>query len=69
MKKLHVRKVSRGEISKHWGTLAVIVPPRGSSLLSGLYIRCNRHGIINWNVAPIYFEEELIERNNVVIIK
>ena len=33
------------------------------------YIRCNAKGVINYSKASIYTAEELIIRNNIVIIK
>lgn len=34
-----------------------------------IYIRCNAKGKVNWDVAPVYPYTELIERDNVKVIK
>ncbi len=60
MKKLHVKRVTIRELMEHgWGAAA--------ALAVGGYIRCNSKGEVNWDKAPLYTIEELIERNNVKI--
>lgn len=63
MKKLNVRKTSAEELNKKWG----FFPPR-PWVGRDLFIRCNRKGNVNWDVAPVYTSEELITRNNVSIL-
>lgn len=61
MRTLHVKKVTGNElVANGW--------PRGS-WMNGSYIRCNKKGVINWAKAPLYHPDELIERNNVKIIR
>ena len=61
-KKLHVKKTTISEVSTKWGINA--------SCLIGksFYVRCNSKGIVNWDVAPIFSADELIERDKVIIL-
>ena len=62
MKKLNVKKTDFNEIAKMWGFHP---PVKWASKL--LFVRCNLRGKINWDKAPIFRAEELIERDNVTI--
>jgi len=64
-KTLHVARTSWEELCRKW-KMAVLPKAFRSEIL---YIRCNSTGGINWDIAPVYTHIELIERNNVKIIK
>jgi len=60
-KKLNVRKTNNSELSEKWG---IPVNFSGDS-----FIRCNSKGEVNWEKSSTYSSTELIERNNVNLIK
>lgn len=62
MKKLHVKRTTLQEVYNHWK----VVPPVSDV---HYYIRCNAKGEINWDKTLLYTETELIERDNVIILK
>ena len=63
-KRLHVKETSVREIRSKWGDC---IPKKWLGEL--LFIRCNAKGVINWEKSPVYSAEELIEKDNVKIIK
>ncbi|MGR3218493.1 MAG: hypothetical protein ACUZ8H_01565 [Candidatus Anammoxibacter sp.] len=62
MKTLNVKKTSLQELKEQWGFEPILLIGRE------IYIRCNAKGEINWDVAPVYSHDELIERNDVNIL-
>lgn len=67
-RKLHVTQTSLREIADKWGWQEREVAGILQTLLGPVFVRCTRKGHINWDVAPIYEVDELIERNNVIIM-
>lgn len=64
-KLLNVREISVQELIDNWDLEASLKKWNGKQL----FIRCNAKGIINWGKAPVYIADELIELDNVKIIK
>jgi hypothetical protein len=58
---LHVKKVTRKEIEKHW---KFKIPIAWGYIL---YVRCNAKGEINWPKTLVYHAHELLEREKHVI--
>lgn len=65
MKLLNVKKTSLREVARYWS--GINIPPNW--IETTLFIRSNAKGIVDWEVAPVYTCEELIERDNVTILK
>lgn len=66
MKRLHVTPVTLLQLAEHgWPMYPFAV----KNLYRGLYIRCSQRGKVNWDIAPVYTADELIERDNVRIVK
>lgn len=61
MKTLNVKPVTSMQVTEKWKIPMPFVGVR--------YIRCNAKGEVNWDKAPLFTAEELIERNDVKIIK
>lgn len=61
-KTINVKKVTKKEVAESWG---IELPFKWSDIL---YIRCNANGDINWEKAPVYQPQELIERGNFNVI-
>ena len=59
---INVKKVTKKEVAECWN---IELPFKWSDIL---YIRCNVKGDINWDKAPIYQPQELIERGNYNVI-
>ena len=59
--KLNVKPTSNTELHEKWGF--------NPNLKGKLFIRCNAKGIINWEKALVYNANELIDRENVNIIR
>ena len=59
-KTLNVKRTTNAELSGKWGF--------NPSLRGKLFIRCNSKGIVNWDKAPVYNADELIDREKVNII-
>jgi len=66
MKTLNVKETSLNELKRQW-SISVMFPASWENFQ--LFIRCNRNGEVNWDVAPVYTANELISRNNVNILK
>ena len=63
MRKTYVIKTSYNEVAENWGFEFLGIQNR----LLPLYVRCNSKGETKWEY--IYEIDELIEKNNVVIVK
>lgn len=61
-KTINVKKVTKKEVAESWN---IELPFKWPDIL---YIRCNANGDINWEKAPIYLLQELIERGNYNVI-
>lgn len=64
--KLFVRKVSLLELARRW------IPYHKEETLPEndvYYVECERHGHINWKVAKVYISDQLVGRNNVLVVK
>lgn len=61
MRTLNVKKVTKKEVEQKWNDPLPIV--WGNTL----YMRCNAKGEINWEKAPVYQPNELVERGNYVV--
>lgn len=44
-------------------------PPVPYSILDPYYVKCRKDGYVNWDISLLYKASELIERNNVKIVK
>lgn len=62
-KKLNLKPTSNTELAEKWGLNF------NPSLRGKLFVRCNSKGIVNWEKALVYNSDELINRENVNIIK
>jgi hypothetical protein len=69
IKTLNVRKTSREELNSHFPMKGGI--PFGKlDIFEPLYIRCRADGSVNWDSNwSFYTATELIEKNNVKILK
>lgn len=61
IKTLRVKKTSNSELSEKWNMFV--------NINSELYVRCNCKGQVNWDKTVVYRASELIEKNNVIIVK
>jgi hypothetical protein len=61
MRTLNVKKTTKKEVQQKWNTPLPIIWD------DTLYIRCNSKGVVNWDVAPVFRPQELIERGNYVV--
>lgn len=62
-RKLYVKQTDIGELQLHWGRKPIMASP------GPYYIQTTEKGKINWDKNGVYTANELIERNNVIIIK
>ena len=63
-RKMHVKKLTYSELIKQWG-----FEPVALNKFTPKYIRCNAKGEVSFDTAPVYEADELIEKNNVIILK
>ena len=61
MKTLNVKKVTKNQVEKEWGYQLPVI------WSNTLYVRCNSKGEVNWDKAPIYQPNELVDRGNYVV--
>lgn len=54
-KALNLQKVDRQTLIKEWGDFAYVMPD------GELFIRSDKNGNVNWNVAPVYTWQEILE--------
>jgi hypothetical protein len=59
---INVKKVTKKEVAEFWN---INLPTKWPDIL---YIRCNAKGDVNWDKAPVYPPEKLIERGNYNVI-
>jgi hypothetical protein len=59
MKNLNVKHVTQKELEQKWSVKLPV-----SFYLRELFIRCNKKGEVNWEVAPVYTKEELEKRGD-----
>lgn len=55
MRVLNLQKITFKQLLDNWGTCAHVSFRPGQEL----FIRSNRKGIINWNIAPVYTWQEV----------
>ena len=63
-RKLNVKETSFAEVSNNWGFNPPIAWRK-----KRLYIRCNSKGIVNWDSAPVWFADDLVDRGNYEVHK
>lgn len=67
MRTLYVKRTSTEELkSKGWPSVTFNL---NNVFSNQCYIQCNKKGQVKWDKASVYHSEELIERNNVKIVK
>lgn len=55
---LNIKLTTKKEVQEKWNTLLPFKWPET------LYIRCNAKGDVNWDAAPVFQPQEIIERGN-----
>jgi hypothetical protein len=75
MKALHIKRVTWAELHQQWGSAAEVLSSDAVHMPGmGLgnhyvYVRCKASGEINWDKTAVYKLEELIQRDNVRIVR
>lgn len=60
---LYVTSTTLRELYQHQWPVEIIAPS------PSYYVRCTIKGVVNWDKTLLYTADDLIERNNVKIIK
>jgi len=65
MKTLNVKPITKKQLEERW---EMKLPQSFSN--RELFIRCNKKGEVNWEVAPVYTKDELEKRGdyNILIV-